>query len=176
MPLTSAIRLLFYILLGSSKSLIVPLHALSSKSVAASRGKVQSVWRRNDLGTNVSKGSIYCPLKDSGSKKYTRYGFWNQNPEIGDLLGFVLRKHAELLYSSAWLWQSGLHTLCADIPAISVQVRNKVNVNLGCCPARAHPADMVAGLVPTTAELQRDPHENLNLAAPTHTKREGPRT
>ena len=27
----------------------------------------------------IPKGSIYCPLKDSGSKHHPRYGFWNQS-------------------------------------------------------------------------------------------------
>ena len=33
------------------------------------------------------RGSIYCPVEDSGSKNYTRYGFWNQNPKKESLHG-----------------------------------------------------------------------------------------
>ena len=48
--------------------------AVSPVSGQAHVGRVGS----GDMGCNP-KGAIYCPFKDSGSKRHTRYSFWNQS-------------------------------------------------------------------------------------------------
>ena len=33
----------------------------------------------------IAQSVLYCPFKDSGSKNYTRYGFWKQSLWMGSI-------------------------------------------------------------------------------------------